>query len=155
MLSSPINPRLLAKLLDDCQNDGIQKIVAGAVIIFKNNQILLLERAAGEFKAGLIELPSGGVNDSETIIEGLIREVKEETNLDVLNVTDYLGFFDYLSSTGRKTRQLNFSVITEPGEIQINPIEHASYIMLEPTNHNLQNLNISEQTKMVVKKIIT
>jgi 8-oxo-dGTP diphosphatase len=141
----------IIKLLDDCQKDEIKKIVAGAIIIL-DNKILLLERAGGEFQEGLIELPSGGVNDDENIIEGLIREVKEETGLDVISVTDYLGSFDYLSRSGLKTRQFNFKVITEPGEIKINLVEHSSFMLLDLAGHDLDVLNISEQVKNILKK---
>jgi 8-oxo-dGTP diphosphatase len=136
---------LLEQLKNKAREDNIQKIVAGAVIIL-DNKILLLERANGEFKEGLIELPSGGVNDNETIIQGLIREVKEETGLDILSVTDYLGYFDYLSKSGRKTRQFNFKVITKPGEIKINPIEHSRFLI----SRDLNSLNISEEVKRLI-----
>jgi 8-oxo-dGTP diphosphatase len=138
---------LLEQLKNKAQEDDIQKIVAGAVIIL-DNKILLLERANGEFKEGLIELPSGGVNDNETIIQGLIREVKEETGLKVISVTDYLGYFDYLSKSGRKTRQFNFKVITEPGEIKINPIEHSRFLI----SNDFNGLNISEEVKKILTK---
>ncbi|MFZ2310759.1 MAG: NUDIX hydrolase [Patescibacteria group bacterium] len=143
-----LSDSIIVKLLDNCRKDGIQKIVAGAVIVFENNKILFLERATGEFKEGLIELPSGGINDDETIIQGLIREVKEETGLNVVSVTDYLGYFDYLSKSGRKTRQFNFKVITEPGEIKINPIEHSHFLI----SSDLDILNISEEVKKILKK---
>lgn len=141
---------LLNKLADQTKDDGVQKIVAGAVIVLDNNKTLLLERVGGEFKEGLIELPSGGVNDHETIIEALIREIKEETNLDVVSIVDYLGHFDYLSKSGRKTRQFNFKVLTAPGEIKINPAEHSHFILLDAVNSDLDILNISKEVKKIL-----
>jgi 8-oxo-dGTP diphosphatase len=38
------------------------------------------------------------------------REVKEETDLDVAGISDYLGHFDYMSGSGKKSRQFNFAV---------------------------------------------
>lgn len=139
---------LSEQLKNKAQEEGIQKIVAGAVIVLDDNKILLLERAAGEFKEGLIELPSGGVNDDETIIQGLIREVKEETGLDVISVADYLGHFDYLSQSGRKTRQFNFKVIIKAGEIKINPAEHSRFLI----SSDLNSLSLSEEVKRILKK---
>lgn len=140
--------KLLEQLKNKAREDYIQKIVVGAVIVFETNKILFLERAAGEFKEGLIELPSGGVNNDETIIQGLIREVREETGLDVASVTDYLGCFDYLSKSGHKTRQFNFKVITEPGEIKINPLEHSRFLI----SSDLNGLNISKEVKKILNK---
>ena len=147
-----VNNYLLEELKDQAQADGIQKIVAGAVIALGDNKILFLKRATGEFKEGLIELPSGGVNDDETIIEGLTREIKEETNLDVVSVTDYLGSFDYLSKSGRRTRQFNFKVITKSGEIKINPNEHSDFIILDKLSTSFNDLNISEEVKKILTK---
>lgn len=59
----------------------------GAVVV-KNNKILLVHR----FKNGseYWVLPGGGVEDDESIEEGLRREVKEETGLDLLKF-EFLG----------------------------------------------------------------
>jgi 8-oxo-dGTP diphosphatase len=53
-----------------------------SAIIIRNNKVLLIHR-----KKPLAEywvFPGGGVEDGETLNEALIREVKEETNLDVI-----------------------------------------------------------------------
>lgn len=56
----------------------------------------------------------------------LIREVKEETGLDVTAIHDYLGSFDYTSGSGKRSRQFNFAVdvaAARPVELQ----EHDAY----------------------------
>ncbi len=57
-----------------------------AIIENSNKEILAIDLA---YKAGY-SLPGGGVNAGESFEEALIREVKEETNLDVKSYT-YLG----------------------------------------------------------------
>jgi ADP-ribose pyrophosphatase YjhB (NUDIX family) len=52
------------------------------VIIQKGNKIVLVERGQEPFK-GMIELPGGHVDKSETVEQAAIREAKEETNLNV------------------------------------------------------------------------
>ena len=97
-------------LEEKAKEDGIEKIVVGGVITNKQNEVLILRRKADDFLGGIDELPSGKLETGETIFEGLIREIKEETNLDVENICSYIDFFDYLSGSGKKSRQYNFWV---------------------------------------------
>lgn len=62
-----------------------------SAIILKNNQILLMHRKKGGEEYWVF--PGGGVEDTETAEEGIIREVKEETNMDVLKCE--LAFMSY------------------------------------------------------------
>ncbi|MER5550053.1 NUDIX hydrolase, partial [Streptomyces sp. NPDC002589] len=57
-------------------------------------------------------MPSGGVDAAETLTEALHREVAEETGLTVTAIRSYLAHFDYLSKSGKKTRQFNFTATT-------------------------------------------
>lgn len=61
--------------------ERIDELRAGvAVIIFnEENQVLLQKRA----DVGLWGIPSGHVEIGETVSQAAIREVKEETNLDI------------------------------------------------------------------------
>ena len=60
----------------------------GAVII-DDDQLLLIRRGHGP-AAGAWSVPGGRVAFGELLVEALVREVKEETGLDVA-VGDYLG----------------------------------------------------------------
>lgn len=57
--------------------------IRASAIIIRKNKILLIHR----FKDGkeYWVFPGGGIEDNESWDEAVIREVKEETNLDVLN----------------------------------------------------------------------
>lgn len=59
----------------------IDDLKAGVAVIILNeeNQVLLQKRA----DVGLWGIPSGHVEIGETVSEAVIREVKEETNLDI------------------------------------------------------------------------
>ncbi|MCM3744437.1 NUDIX domain-containing protein [Sporosarcina luteola] len=59
----------------------IDDVKAGVAVIILNeeNQVLLQKRA----DVGLWGIPSGHVEIGETVSEAVMREVKEETNLDV------------------------------------------------------------------------
>src|SRR5262249_11493079 len=83
-------------------------------------------RSDDDFMGGIFELPSGKVED-ETLDEALRREVKEETALDVSAIRDYLGSFDYMSGSGKKSRQFNFAVdVATPEPVKLT--EHDSYL---------------------------
>jgi len=53
-----------------------------AIIEFQNNKILLVKRGTVVFK-GYWALPGGRVDSGETIEQAVVREVKEETGLDI------------------------------------------------------------------------
>src|SRR5262249_55437064 len=120
-----IQPFLIEQLTADAQADGVQQIVVGAIVA-EADTVLLLRRPADDFMGGIYELPSGKVEPGEILDQALIREVKEETGLDVESITDYLGSFDYTSGSGKKTRQFNFTATvtaTQPVVLQ----EHDEY----------------------------
>ncbi|NUS71892.1 MAG: NUDIX domain-containing protein [Corynebacteriales bacterium] len=102
--------------------DGIERVVVGAVIK-DSGKILLLRRRTGEFMAGLWELPSGKVEKVEALPDALYREVFEETGLTVSEIAGYLGAFDYISGSGKRTRQHTFVVRVE----QVEPIKLAEH----------------------------
>ena len=78
---------------------------------------------------GLIELPSGTVEKDEFLIDGLIREIKEETNLEIKSIDKFIGTFDYFSSSGKKTRQVNFVVSVTNNDIKLSDEHEAFYIL--------------------------
>ncbi len=61
-------------------------LTAKAVIVNKNNDVLLLKRASKErMHAGKYDLPGGTMEQGETVEQALIREVREETGLEIAN----------------------------------------------------------------------
>jgi len=52
--------------------------------IVDNNQLFIIKRSDKDVhKPGVWEIPGGRLNKGENPIKGLIRETKEETNLDI------------------------------------------------------------------------
>lgn len=126
-----VEPALLDEITAAADGDGIAKRVVGAVIADHRGRVLLLHRPADDYLGGLWELPSGGVEDGESLIEALRREVTEETGLTVTGVDRYLGHFDYLSGSGRKTRQFNFTVSATWTDVSLT--EHDAYEWADAT----------------------
>ena len=65
-----------------------------------------------------INFPGGKVEDNETIEEGCIREIKEETNLDIANLIN-CGYYEW-NNTNSEYRHLCilFKTSTFKGEIK-------------------------------------
>lgn len=146
-----IDSGIIKQLISTSEKDGIQKQVVGAVIKL-DDKFLLLERDQSDFMGGLVELPSGTVDDEEDLVTALAREVEEETGLAVSRVLSYVSEFDYMSGSGKKTRQFNFLVETEPGEIRLEPAEHQAFHLVSVEDEVFNALNISDETRNVLLK---
>ncbi len=151
-MQSNIDHAIIQELLTDAEKDGVQKLVVGAVIS-KNNKFLLLERVLSDFMGGFVEIPSGTVEAGEDLLTALAREVQEETGLLVTSVLEYLGSFDYRSSSGKKTRHFNFIVEVEDSEVKLNPAEHRAYYLVALSDAAFTTLNISDATKGILKTV--
>ncbi len=149
-MGSNIDHTLIQQLLTDARKDGVQKLVVGAVICI-NNKFLLIERVPSDFMGGFVEIPSGTVEAGENLLTALAREVQEETGLLVTAVLEYLGSFDYRSSSDKKTRHFNFLVEVKEGEIKLSPSEHQAYYWVALSDAAFTRLNISDATKAVLK----
>lgn len=120
-----VDTALLEQLTAEAKGHDVQQFVVGAVLQH-DGKVLLLKRPEDDFMPGIFELPSGKVEPGEKLDGALRREVEEETGLAVSSIRDYLGFFDYTSGSGKKSRQFNFAVdvaASEPVELT----EHDSY----------------------------
>lgn len=131
------------------KQDEIVKRVAGAIITNVVGKILLLQRPLDDFMGGILELPSGNVEAGEAINQGLVREVKEETNLDTRTIEMFINSFDYLSSSGKKSRQFNFEVKVENYE-NIILTEHDNYVWLDYEEVR-NNERITDEVKYTIE----
>lgn len=104
-----LDDALLEKLEAEAARDHVQQVVVGAVVT-NDDKVLLLKRPQGDFMGGIFELPSGKVEAGEGLDSALVREVQEETGLDVATIRHYVDYFDYESGSGKKTRQFTFAV---------------------------------------------
>lgn len=147
-----INYNIIQQLLAEAQKDGAQKLVVGAVIK-RNEKFLLLVRVPSDFMGGLVELPSGTVDAGEDLLSTLVRETQEETGLTIASVLAYLDSFDYISGSGKKTRQFNFLVEVAPGDVKLDPKEHQAYYFIAPTDKEFSTINISDAVKTLLRNI--
>ncbi|MET9262431.1 NUDIX hydrolase [Amycolatopsis sp. NPDC004079] len=121
-----ITDSVLGRLTHQAAEDGVQKLVVGAVVV-QDDAVLLLKRRPDDFMGGIYELPSGNVESEETLDAATARELSEETGLTLVDIVDYIGSFDYDSSSGRRSRQFTFLVTVDRTE-RIALTEHDAYL---------------------------
>tara|TARA_B100000282_G_C31715835_1_gene483470 strand:+ start:1280 stop:1681 length:402 start_codon:yes stop_codon:yes gene_type:complete len=77
-------------------NDDIKK-VAKVILINEKKEVLLLKRSNYlEKYANEWDLPGGHLKLGESLVQGLTREVKEETGLSIKNPTYFTKIEDHL-----------------------------------------------------------
>lgn len=141
--------KLYDLLIKKGKEEGIIKNVVGAIVLNKNNEVLIMTRKADDFMGGIDELPSGNIENGEGIYEALVREVKEETNLEIEKVTSYINSFDYISGSGKKARQFNFAVaVTSTNDIKLT--EHDSFKWLS-IYEALNSPKITDEVKFALE----
>ncbi|WP_406486525.1 NUDIX hydrolase [Streptomyces sp. NBC_01563] len=145
-MNAPVDAALLGELIHAADADGITKHVVGAVISNAEGKVLLLHRTADDYLGGLWELPSGGVDAGEILTEALHREITEETGLTVTTIGAYLGHFDYLSKSGKKTRQFNFTADVTHESDTVKLSEHDAHLWADRTEQ--------EQVSSAVRSVL-
>lgn len=124
-MTAVLPAEFFADLAQTAEAAGIRQLVVGAVIRH-DDRVLLLKRPETDFMGGIWELPSGKAELGEPLDQALIREVLEETGLTVTDIREYLESFDYLSGSGKRSRQFNFAVdVAAPEPVKLT--EHDTY----------------------------
>ena len=117
-------------------------------IIKKNNELLVLKRhPKSRTDPEMWELPGGKVESGEFFTDALVREIKEETNLDV-SVGDFCEAIqnDY---SHKRTVQIMMYLENIEGEVKISD-EHTDWKWA--TLEEIKTLNISTSLKKLLKK---
>jgi 8-oxo-dGTP diphosphatase len=129
----------------------VQKIVLGGVVI-KDGKILILQRHKDEdVYPNMWELPSGKREPLEPSETSLIREVREETGLDVKIIMPF-SVFDYQIEKPDEIRdatQINFLVTPLSDNIILSD-EHQSFAWI--AKEEIDKYELTEATKGVIKK---
>src|SRR3984893_1803234 len=107
--------------------------LAVSAAIFRDGKVLLVRRARAPAH-GLYTLPGGGVELGETLEQAVIREVREETALDVAPI-ELIGYRQAIAhdAAGRVERHfviLPFAARWISGEISLNEeLAEASWLL--------------------------
>lgn len=112
--------------------------IAVSAFIVRNDRLLILKRADDEtFLPGVWEVPGGGIDEGESIEEGVIRETLEEAGIHV-TPQKLFGFFEYVDGYNQKTVNLNFicemNNDSEDTDTSSGEMERAAWVTLAELN---------------------
>ncbi len=128
------------------ENDADSREVVKAVIITKDNKVLILQRSAYVEKyADEWDLPGGHLKEVEPVEIGLDREVREETGLNISNLEhEKLMTVDNMHYYVIKYNKNN-------DEIDVNiSDEHIDHAFI--SREELDNFNISDKFISAINK---
>lgn len=103
-------------------------------LIINNGKLLILKRAKNTHEGGLWDLPGGTLEDGEDLLDGVIREILEETGLKIEN----LGLFYHKSNIDVKKNKQFITIIFiaklnhDNLTININANEHSQAKWVAP-----------------------
>ena len=99
-----------------------------AAIIIHENKIFATQRGYGEFKDGW-EFPGGKIEPGETPQEALVREIKEELDIEI-EVKDFLETVEYDYPAFHLSMDCFFCAI-KSGELVLKEHEAAKWLTVE------------------------
>lgn len=130
--------------------------IAVKAIIVKENKVLLLHRSAEEIEHSYMnrrerwDLPGGGIHYFERSEEGLLREIKEETNL-IVDIKAPFSLYDIIKP------HIHLCIFTyvcayQSGEVVLSA-EHDAYYWL--TLEELKQYDIPKWLRRDFTKVLT
>lgn len=117
-----------------------------AAIIKQDDKIFATQRGYGEFKGGW-EFPGGKIEAGETPEEALIREIKEELNVEIV-VGKLIDIVEYDYPTFHLSMQC-FMAEIKSGELILNEHESAKWL----TRDTMDSVNWLAADQGVVEKL--
>ncbi|OGN60371.1 MAG: hypothetical protein A3F40_04945 [Chlamydiae bacterium RIFCSPHIGHO2_12_FULL_27_8] len=109
-------------------NNILKKIVV-TCFLQKEDKILILQRARKDAQFGLWGIPGGKLDNNETPLEGLLRELKEELKLQFSEKDfTFLGRArSYTESDGEYGLYLFHALFPSDDDVSINKEEHLDF----------------------------
>lgn len=122
--------------------EKFQKIVVTGFVYNKGKTLLLKRSSKESFLPEYWELPGGKVNFGEIPEDGLVREYKEETGLEI-SVGKPFRTFSYVSSdSNRHTVEIVYECFLKGGEVLISDA-HSEFAWIAESD--IKSLLISEE----------
>ena len=131
-------------------NTKFPQVAVGAVLFYKN-QILLVKRGKAPAK-NMWALPGGKVLPGERLQQALIREIKEETNLDI-SVGELVYTFDVIEKDKNDNIVFHYVILDfECSYIagKLNALDDAVDAVWA-SEKKLRKLNVNERTATLLR----
>lgn len=124
----------LVKLNEDAPTK-LENLAAGAIVFSSHHadqqdRILLVQRASHDSMPDRWEIPGGAIDDGETVLAGLAREVWEESGLEVSGLGAAAWGGEVFRTRGGK-HVCKFTFVVEAkdsSEVRLDPNEHQDYV---------------------------
>ena len=122
--------------------------VVAAVIQNEEGKILIAQRNLKKSQGGLWEFPGGKIEPNETKEEAIIREIKEEMDIDI-EAKKFIGqkVFNY------PDKDINLIAIEckqIKGDIKLNEHEYFKWV----NKNELKNFNFAPADKFIINTIL-
>lgn len=127
-----------------------QEKSCGAIVINQNNKILLVHHNAGHW-----DFPKGHVEKGETEEQTAIREVKEETNIDIIINNKYRYTTSYSPKENVMKEVVYFLAqnIDEDKKPQLEEVSEVKWFTLEEAMNTITYENSKEILNKLKKDI--
>lgn len=131
---------------------------SAGVIIKHGDEVLLCKRSPNETLPNIWSIPGGGIENGESPGQAAIREVHEETNIELTTDLDLVGMIDTKNEDGLKTGMM-FVFLQEIENKKNADLEKASHGKEHTTCKYFKSEDIPKQKKTkelydIIKKIL-
>ncbi len=109
-------------------------LIIHTLISNDKGEVLILQRAKDDdVLAGYWDIPGGTLEDGEDPAEGAVREVKEETGLDISKPNLFFQKSNVDTGKNKQFVTLIFHTKSSVGDVVLNQREHNNYAWIEPS----------------------
>ena len=124
------------------------KVVAG--LILQNNKLLICQRPNFKDHPLKWEFPGGKVEDFEDNQEALIRELKEELNIEINEMIFFDEYSYEYNELSKKLKLVFFNIFQFEGEIQSKVHQQLKWIDIS----NLSDYDFLEGDFKIINKLL-
>jgi 8-oxo-dGTP diphosphatase len=110
------------------------EVTVARALVESAGRVLLVRRSAWDSMPGLWELPGGKIDGGERVLEGLARELDEETGL-MLAGAELFSTREFVSPRGRSVREFVYTA-SAVGAVELSD-EHDAFAWVD-ASHELE-----------------
>lgn len=124
-------------------NKKIDKLITRTIIEHEGKILIVRRSKTDKTRAGVWELPGGGVDNDESLEEAAEREVLEEAGIKVQNIT-FFSSMQYIHPDGSRRLGAIFHAVTSSFGVKLS-FEHDKFEWIDISN--IHNTRMDEENK--------